>query len=195
MKKGIKLLRELSPNPNAIRIISNMIFKSGRGATFFENSKSGIELIDALVSIKGVKKVYLFDNFVTITKYNSAIWQKIVREAEEKIINILPFHDPDFEYSKEEDRSTFSPEIAVEVEKIEDILDRRVRPHLQRDGGDVEIISFDGQNLKIKYLGACTNCPSATLGTLKGIEEVLKSDYKRNIQIKIDRKDSFNIFY
>ena len=41
-----------------------------------------------------------------------------------------------------------------------------IRPHLQRDGGDIEFDSIDGKVLKVKLRGACSGCPMA-LQTLK----------------------------
>jgi Fe-S cluster biogenesis protein NfuA len=50
--------------------------------------------------------------------------------------------------------------------KIEDVLDR-VRPSLQADGGDVELIDVDDNGVvKVKLTGACSGCPMSTM-TLK----------------------------
>ena len=60
-------------------------------------------------------------------------------------------------------------------EKVEAIL-AQVRPALQADGGDVELIevSETGGVVKLKLKGACSGCPMATMTLRHGIERVLK---------------------
>jgi Fe-S cluster biogenesis protein NfuA len=51
-----------------------------------------------------------------------------------------------------------------------------IRPHLQADGGDVELIdvSEDG-TVKVKLMGACSGCPMSQMTLKMGIEKRLKS--------------------
>lgn len=72
-----------------------------------------------------------------------------------------------------------------ELEKINDIINHEIRPFLQRDGGDLQITSFENNVLTISYHGACGCCPHAKMGTLMMIEEVLKERYNQNIKVKI----------
>ena len=58
-------------------------------------------------------------------------------------------------------------------EKVEAILEQ-VRPHLQADGGDVELVGVEGGIVKLKLLGACGSCPSSTMTLKMGIERALK---------------------
>lgn len=59
------------------------------------------------------------------------------------------------------------------IEKqVKEVL-RRVRPYLQRDGGDINFISYDSGIVYVEMLGACVGC-SAQDSTLKdGIEAIL----------------------
>jgi Fe-S cluster biogenesis protein NfuA len=60
-------------------------------------------------------------------------------------------------------------------DQIQKELDN-IRPHLQADGGDVELIdvSEDG-TVKVKLLGACGGCPMSQMTLKMGIEKRLKS--------------------
>ena len=58
-------------------------------------------------------------------------------------------------------------------EKVEAAL-RRVRPMLQADGGDVELVDVSDGVVKLRLTGACGGCPMATLTLRVGIERVLK---------------------
>ncbi len=49
------------------------------------------------------------------------------------------------------------------LKKIEQVIEERVRPALGAHQGDIEIVSFEDGVLKVRFLGACSNCPSASL--------------------------------
>ncbi|MBD3379038.1 MAG: NifU family protein [Candidatus Omnitrophica bacterium] len=52
----------------------------------------------------------------------------------------------------------------------------KIRPLLQRDGGDIEFVEMDGAVVKVKLQGACGSCPMAQM-TLKGVvEQTLKQE-------------------
>jgi len=58
-------------------------------------------------------------------------------------------------------------------EKVETALSR-IRPALQADGGDVELVDVSDGIVKVKLTGACSGCAMATLTLRAGIERVLK---------------------
>jgi Fe-S cluster biogenesis protein NfuA len=60
-------------------------------------------------------------------------------------------------------------------ERVQKVLDM-VRPRLQADGGDVELVSVDDGVVKVRLTGACGGCPMATMTLKQGIERVLKSE-------------------
>ncbi len=61
-------------------------------------------------------------------------------------------------------------------EQIELAL-RKIRPALQRDGGDVEVVEVTEDGVvRVKLTGACHGCPMATLTLKQGIERVLMQE-------------------
>ena len=58
-------------------------------------------------------------------------------------------------------------------EKVIKVLDK-VRPALQADGGDVELIDVEDGTVKVRLTGACGTCPMATMTLRFGVEKVLK---------------------
>ena len=58
-------------------------------------------------------------------------------------------------------------------EKVEAALDQ-VRPTLQADGGDVELVDVEDGVVSVKLVGACGGCPMATMTLKNGIERILK---------------------
>jgi NifU-like protein len=59
------------------------------------------------------------------------------------------------------------------IARIQQVLDAEIRPMLQQDGGDVELIDVEGNRVVVALRGLCTSCPSASL-TKGGIETKLK---------------------
>ncbi len=61
-------------------------------------------------------------------------------------------------------------------EKVEKAL-LKVRPSLQADGGDVELVEVSDEGVvKVKLTGACGGCPMASMTLKAGIERVLKEE-------------------
>jgi Fe-S cluster biogenesis protein NfuA len=60
----------------------------------------------------------------------------------------------------------------VEVERVLN----KIRPALQADGGDVELVDVEGGVVKVRLTGACGGCPMATMTLKGGIEVALKEE-------------------
>jgi Fe-S cluster biogenesis protein NfuA len=58
-------------------------------------------------------------------------------------------------------------------EKVKAALDQ-IRPALQADGGDVELVGVKDGIVSVKLTGACGGCPMATMTLKKGIERIIK---------------------
>lgn len=59
------------------------------------------------------------------------------------------------------------------LQKVKTALDT-IRPALQADGGDVELLGVEDGVVKVRLTGACSGCPMATLTLKEGIEQRLK---------------------
>jgi len=60
-------------------------------------------------------------------------------------------------------------------EKIEAAIDR-VRPALQADGGDVELVGVKDGVVSVRLTGACGGCPMATMTLKNGIERIIREE-------------------
>ena len=61
-------------------------------------------------------------------------------------------------------------------EEVKKYIDK-IRPSLQADGGDVELVEVTEDGIvKVKLLGACSGCPMSTLTIKNGIEKTLKEN-------------------
>jgi Fe-S cluster biogenesis protein NfuA len=60
-------------------------------------------------------------------------------------------------------------------QQVEGVL-ARVRPFLQADGGDIELLSVDGSSASVRFKGQCAGCPSAHMTLYVGIEAALREE-------------------
>jgi len=58
-------------------------------------------------------------------------------------------------------------------EIVQTVIDE-IRPALQADGGDVELVDVEGGTVKVRLIGACGGCPMSTMTLKMGIERLLK---------------------
>ena len=181
------LVRTLpTPNPNAIKFVVNCPIKNTGKATFEDSSQThGLRLADDLFGVSGVEQLHMFENVVTVTHAEDVEFNEFRDNIIAVLKTRLPVHDPSFilESEKKKDRSSLSPEL----QQIEEILDNTIRPALQADGGDLEVLDYDHEEkiLEVQYQGACGSCPSSMFGTLEAIRSILKDEYDPAIEIMI----------
>jgi Fe-S cluster biogenesis protein NfuA len=58
------------------------------------------------------------------------------------------------------------------MDQVQEVLDK-LRPYLQRDGGDVQLVDVEDGIVKLRLMGACGSCPSSTITLKAGIERAL----------------------
>ena len=63
----------------------------------------------------------------------------------------------------------------VSRERVEGVLDR-VRPLMQADGGDIELVDVSGNRAQVRLVGTCSNCPSAQMTLFFGVEMALREE-------------------
>ncbi len=174
-----------TPNPNAFKFICPKIVKS-EGKTSYNSPEQAKEnpMAVKLFELRGIDQLHFFQNVVTISKFSFTNWDELESECCQIIAEGLATHDPDFQEHDPEKvrRDGLSPEL----QKIEAILDKKIRPGLQGDGGDLRTVSFHDKLLLVQYEGACGSCPSATTGTLEAIRAILRDDYDPEIEVYID---------
>lgn len=173
-----------TPNPNALKFILNKPVKLEGNSTYKSPMDCGEnKLAYEIFKIRGVDQVHFFDTSITITKFNYEEWDAIDESLIEKIKEFYPAHNPDYhDPDPEADRrAALSPEL----QEIEKILDKTIRPGLQGDGGDIQTVSYEDNILLVRYMGACGTCPSSTTGTLYAIKSILQEEYNPEIDVYI----------
>jgi NFU1 iron-sulfur cluster scaffold homolog, mitochondrial len=169
---------EGTPNRNALKFILKEPLTWGITHSY-DNAEAAKDdpLASELFEIDHVTNVFYVDNWITVTQDGETNWQDLAREVADPI-RAAPAADEQSATkvaTANEALANLSPEDQQRLERINILLDEEVRPYLQNDGGDLYVLSLDGNILYIHYQGACGTCPSAITGTLRGIEQMLRS--------------------
>ncbi len=173
---------QATPNPNAWKfVLDRPVLHEGK-ATYVESEEAvGNPLAASLFQVENVRQVHFFQNVITITHNFDADVEKLQQEVCSVIQTRMAIHNPNQTPTDEKKlrRASLSPEL----QQIEEILDRTVRPGLQGDGGDLDVVKYEDNKLYVFYQGACGTCPSATSGTLMAIEGILKDEFSAQIEV------------
>lgn len=180
---------EMTPNPNSMKFVADrIVITDGRVAEFpdAEAAEGRSPLAQALFSFPFVNGVFIMGNFVTVTKSADMDWDFVKNELREFIQRYLMEDKPviaqDFEGSEMENPDESAPtplaqhKVGNELEqKIADLLDEYVRPAVERDGGAIQLDSFQNGVVSVVLRGSCSGCPSSTATLKGGIENLLTS--------------------
>ena len=173
-----------TPNPNALKFILNIPVKNEGNSTYKSPSECGENnLALELFKVRGIDQLHFFENVIAITKFSYEDWNSV----EVNVMNVLkieaPKHNPDYnDPNPEADRRL---NLSPELQKIESILDKTIRPGLQGDGGDIQALTYQENILMVKYQGACGTCPSSATGTLEAIKAILRDEFNPDIEVYI----------
>jgi Fe-S cluster biogenesis protein NfuA len=173
-----------TPNPNALKFILNYPVKNEGNSTY----KSPSECTDnplalELFKVRGIDQLHFFENVIAVTKFSYEDWNSVEVGITKVLKEFMPSHNPDYnDPNPEADRrKNLSPDLQL----IETILDKTIRPGLQADGGDIQALTYEENILMVKYQGACGTCPSSATGTLEAIKSILRDELNPDIEVYI----------
>jgi NFU1 iron-sulfur cluster scaffold homolog, mitochondrial len=178
MDKAIHIYFEQSPNPNSLKFVMNyLIVPEGQSYDFPDPESAGnAPLAGGLFGFDYVRRVFLMNNFVTITKDDSVDWIEIREELKAFIRDYLETGKPVINMDEVDlDRKEGAGEESEVDLKIRLLLEEYVRPAVEQDGGAIEFHSFHEGTVKVLLQGSCSGCPSSMLTLKAGIENLLKT--------------------
>ncbi len=182
-KVPITVYAESTPNPSVMKFVANKkIVTALFEFTSIDEAKHS-PLATELFHFPFVQRVFIDENYVSITKYDMAEWQDITIELREFIKSyiengkdvVLPEALETLQKSSKQIDSNFEALDDISKE-IVNILEEYVKPAVASDGGNIQFISYDsaGKNVSVMLQGACSGCPSSTYTLKSGIENILK---------------------
>jgi len=162
---------ENTPNPNSLKFIPEKKVSNLSSHEISDKSNINNEAIRNILSINGVKSVFLSKDFLSVNKDESIEWE----DLKHIIISFINDH-----YSKgnsilyDKNEKAENSDLSEIEKKIVDILEKKIRPAVARDGGDIKFKEFNKGVVKVVLQGSCSGCPSSTLTLKKGVENLLR---------------------
>ena len=161
---------QITPNPNSLKFIPGKNVSLIGPIEITEISKTNNELIKNILSVDGVKSVFLSDKFISVNKEDSLNWEDL------KHI-IISFINDYFAQGNENVISKLIEEKELDTSTVEGriikILETKIRPAVARDGGDIKFKEFKDGVVRVELQGACSGCPSAALTLKQGVQNLL----------------------
>eukprot|EP00468_Gymnochlora_sp_CCMP2014_P001326 CAMPEP_0167741524 /NCGR_PEP_ID=MMETSP0110_2-20121227/904_1 /TAXON_ID=629695 /ORGANISM="Gymnochlora sp., Strain CCMP2014" /LENGTH=169 /DNA_ID=CAMNT_0007625585 /DNA_START=262 /DNA_END=771 /DNA_ORIENTATION=- len=142
-----------------------------------KKSASISPLAKTLFENEGVTNVFLGSDFVSVTIEDENGWHETKPEVFAALMNFFQSGTPII--ANEEDIvDTAGTEILDTddevVAMIKELLEARIRPAVQEDGGDIAYRGFEDGIVKLQLQGSCVGCPSSSVTLKMGIENMLK---------------------
>ena len=173
---------ENTPNPNAVKFISEKVF-SEIGVTEFQ--KKDIKTINNnfiknLLGFDGVELVLISEKFISVKKNDDINWDSLkpsiislINDHFEKNKNPILLKTERKKNIQEKGKEDESEESLI-VQKINEVLDTKIRPAVSRDGGDIKFVSFENGKVTVELRGSCSGFPSSTMTLKNGVQNLLR---------------------
>lgn len=166
-------------HPDALKYILQHDIALKDGILYQQGEHCGSNIVaKELLAQDDVACVFFRENTITLTKKEDRSWEPL----QDRSLDIIKRWLPSAEIIKKKDTVTV---LTPELDTINHILDDTIRPSLQMDGGDVELLSLSDNTLRIRYSGSCGHCSSSQYGTLDAITSVLRQHYKDDLKIEV----------
>ncbi|XP_006814052.1 NFU1 iron-sulfur cluster scaffold homolog, mitochondrial-like [Saccoglossus kowalevskii] len=165
-----------TPNPNSLKFIPGVPVL-GSGTMDFPTARvaHGSPLARQLFRIDGVKSVFLGPDFITITKHDDdSEWKIIKPEVYAAVMDFFATGLPILTDEQPSADTEIHPDDDETVAMIKELLDTRIRPTVQEDGGDIVYMGFEKGIVKLKMQGSCTSCPSSVVTLKSGVQNMLQ---------------------
>lgn len=191
--RSIFIQTENTPNPDALKFLPNHpVLPPNLSTPFIEylNPRSTLAppypspLAANLMNIDGITSVFYGADFITVTKSGDTNWAHVKPEvfsliteavtSGQQIVNVTENKSGSAgQEGGEEDSLAYNENDSEVIGMIKELLETRIRPAIQEDGGDIEFRGFEDGNVMLKLRGACRTCDSSTVTLKNGIEGML----------------------
>ncbi|XP_063788136.1 NFU1 iron-sulfur cluster scaffold homolog, mitochondrial [Pseudophryne corroboree] len=165
-----------TPNPNSVKFIPGRPVLEARTMDFPTLTSAYCSpLARHLFRVQGVKSVFFGPDFITITKDSEEMdWNLIKPDIYATIMDFYSSGLPVVTEDAPRSETAATEEDDEVVAMIKELLDTRIRPTVQEDGGDVLFRGFQDGIVQLKLQGSCTNCPSSIITLKNGIQNMLQ---------------------
>lgn len=167
---------EITPNPGSLKfVVGRTLLKQGSADFQTVDDTEDAPLAKKLFSFAFVERIFISQNFVTISKKADFQWEEIIPIVKDFLKSFFASDQAALVGKFEELNQVVEEEDDELTERIKSLLESHVRPAVAMDGGDIIYESFNEGDgvLKLRLQGSCQGCPSSTFTLKQGIENLM----------------------
>ena len=157
-----------TPDTNVVNFFpSEKILKSGSAEFADAKSLRKSPLAEKIFDIGGIASVFITPDMISVTKTEEACWEDLKPQIMAEIMD---------HFSLGEEAvipADTTPDDAEVIRQIHGLINARIRPALQQDGGDITFIKFEHGIVYVELKGNCAGCPYAAITLKDGVEKLL----------------------
>ena len=163
---------QTTPNPNSLKFLPGKVVSNSGSYEIKKKDSTNNNLIRNILSISGVKSVFLDVDFISVNKEQNINWEEI----KHIVISLINEHyQSGKKFVIDKDPHEREPEKnLIEIERqIIKILDTKIKPAVAKDGGNIKFKGFKDGIVKVELQGSCSGCPSSIMTLKQGIQNLL----------------------
>ena len=173
---------EHTPNPDTLKFLPGKRVSEVGPIEFLKNDKSiKVPLANKILSLEGTVMVFFGEDFITVKKEKNLNWEDLkhgviseINDYYSKGNDVVVGKDLRLEKILSKSASESEPVQSNEIiNKINEVLDSKIRPAVARDGGDITFKSFEDGVVTVELKGSCSGCPSSTMTLKQGVQNLL----------------------
>lgn len=182
-KQPITIYAESTPNPSVVKFVANKALT--RKSVEFKNidEAQSSPLAKELFKLAFVKEIFIDENYVSISKFDSFEWNEHIQSTRSFIKEFLEQGNLAVDESLIQDAKAIETKEDVHFDSLDEksqriinILEEYVKPAVQADGGNIAFENYNAETniVQVVLQGACSGCPSSTFTLKNGIENMLR---------------------
>jgi len=173
---------EHTPNPDTLKFLPGKKVSEVGPIEFLKNDKSiKVSLANKILSLEGTVMVFFGEDFITVKKEKDLNWDDLkhgiiseINDYYSKGNEVIVGKDLKLAKILSETNSDSKPVQSNEIiNKINEVLDTKIRPAVARDGGDITFKSFKDGIVTVELKGSCSGCPSSIMTLKQGVQNLL----------------------
>ena len=173
---------EHTPNPDTLKFLPGKKVSDVGPIEFLKNDKNiKVSLANKILSLEGTVMVFFGENFITVKKEKNLNWDDLkhgiiseINDYYSKGNEVIVGKDLKLAKILSETNSDSKPVQSNEIiNKINEVLDTKIRPAVARDGGDITFKSFKDGIVTVELKGSCSGCPSSIMTLKQGVQNLL----------------------
>ena len=173
---------EHTPNPDTLKFLPGKKVSEVGPIEFLKNDKNiKVSLANKILSLEGTVMVFFGEDFITVKKEKDLNWQDLkhgiiseINDYYSKGNNVVVGKDVGLAKVLSESVPGSKPVQSNEIiNKINEVLDSKIRPTVAKDGGDITFKSFTDGVVTVELKGSCSGCPSSIMTLKQGVQNLL----------------------